>query len=70
MADISKCTGIGCTMKETCYRFKAKADEYYQAYFSEPPHDGMDEDGNTKCEYYWLRDKIQQRVKININIDK
>ena len=54
MADITMCEGKDCNMKETCYRFKAIACEYYQAYFSEAPHDNKkDEDGNTECEYYW-----------------
>jgi hypothetical protein len=46
MADITKCSGIGCPLKEKCYRFTAKADEY-QAYFLEPPiKDGV-------CDMYW-----------------
>jgi len=70
MSDISKCTGEGCTMKDTCYRFKAESCEFAQSYFTEPPHDGIDEHGNSNCEYYWMVDKIKDRVKINININK
>lgn len=31
MADICKCTGKNCEIKEKCYRFVAK-DSYWQAY--------------------------------------
>lgn len=48
MADITMCRGTGCKMKESCYRFNAKTEEY-QWYFQNPP---CIEDG-TKCEMYW-----------------
>ena len=32
MADITKCTGEGCPLKETCYRFTAPTD-MYQSFF-------------------------------------
>jgi len=47
MADITKCWGDGCTMKENCYRFTATANEYRQAYFVNPPHE------NGKCIHFW-----------------
>ena len=47
MADITMCKGTDCPHKQTCYRYTAKANEYRQAYFIEPPI----KDG--KCEYYW-----------------
>ena len=68
MSDISKCTGEGCTMKDTCYRFKAESCEFAQSYFTEPPHDGVDEDGNSKCEYYWETNKIKTK-KLTIEED-
>jgi hypothetical protein len=46
MTDITKCTGEGCPLKETCYRFTAPA-EMYQSYFMAPPVK------NGKCEYHW-----------------
>ena len=46
MPDITKCTGEGCTKKDTCYRFTSKPD-IYQSYFKDPPI----KDG--ECEYYW-----------------
>jgi hypothetical protein len=47
MADISKCKGTDCPVKENCYRFTAKSDDFYQSYFTEPPI----KDG--KCDMYW-----------------
>ena len=32
MADISKCEGKGCPIKDKCYRFTAKANDFYQAW--------------------------------------
>lgn len=47
MADISKCNGNNCTLKETCYRFTAVANPYRQTYapFSQ------EKDGT--CKSYW-----------------
>lgn len=49
MADITMCDGTDCPLKETCYRFKAKPDEYRQAFFVEVPIDHT----NMECKYYW-----------------
>jgi len=50
MTDITKCKGsvgaINCPVKEKCYRFTAKADEYQSYFVDAPIKDG-------KCEYYW-----------------
>ena len=48
MADITKCKGLGCPVKEDCYRYTAKADKY-QSYFTDSPYDKE----NKKCDYYW-----------------
>jgi hypothetical protein len=45
--DITMCLGTDCPYKETCYRYTAKPNEYYQSYFTEPPI----KDG--KCDMYW-----------------
>ena len=37
MADIKKCKGTNCPIKQNCYRYTAKEDEFYQAYFDVPP---------------------------------
>lgn len=47
MADITKCTGNYCILKETCYRYKATPNEYRQAYFITPPIK------NNECNKYW-----------------
>jgi len=47
MADITKCEGENCKLKETCYRFTAKESEFNQSYFFKPP---IKE--NEKCDYY------------------
>ena len=51
MADITKCSDEECPMKETCYRYTAKANEYRQSYFTNSPKvkklTGYD------CDYYW-----------------
>ena len=67
MADITKCKGGNCTMKYTCYRFLAEDNEYRQSYFMKVPSKGLDENNQTICDEYWLRDKIE-RIKINIDI--
>ena len=46
MADITKCKGTDCPLKETCYRFLAM-EVLRQSYFIDVPF----KDG--KCEYYW-----------------
>jgi len=53
MPDITMCKGEGCTIKETCYRYKATPDEYGQSYFESTPSQGVDADGNTKCNHYY-----------------
>lgn len=51
MADITKCTGENCPIKEMCYRFTAKEDELYQSYFTETP--GKLENNTFSCDMYW-----------------
>lgn len=46
MTDISKCVN-GCKKQEFCYRFTAKANEYYQAYSDFEP------DENGECDGFW-----------------
>ena len=47
MSDITMCLGTDCPYKETCYRYTAKPNEYWQCYFTEPPiKDGQ-------CDMYW-----------------
>jgi hypothetical protein len=46
MTDITKCTGEGCALKETFYRFTATTGMYQSFFFEVPIRNG-------KCEYYW-----------------
>jgi hypothetical protein len=45
MADITKCTGEGCELKETCYRFTAPTWSYQFFFVTVPFSDG-------ECDYY------------------
>jgi hypothetical protein len=38
MADISKCDGGECPLKEKCYRFTAPSNEHWQAFFTFVPY--------------------------------
>jgi len=51
MADISKCFGGECPMRDTCYRFLAPSNEWHQSYFAEVPY------SEGKCEHYWKTDE-------------
>lgn len=59
MADITMCTGDGCPLKESCYRFTSIASEYRQSYFFTPPFE------NNTCEMYWGKqsESIYQQLK-------
>lgn len=45
--DITKCSGNGCDIKNSCKRFTSKPDPECQSYFVEPPI----KDGS--CEMYY-----------------
>jgi len=47
MPDISMCDNQVCTLKETCYRFKAKPCEFMQTYGV------FKQEKDNTCEYYW-----------------
>lgn len=46
MADITMCMN-GCEKKENCYRYKAPANEFWQAFSDFKP------DENGTCKSYW-----------------
>ena len=50
MADISKCVGKDCPLKDTCYRHTAP-ESCHQSYFLGTPGELVDD--GFKCEYYW-----------------
>jgi len=56
MADITKCAGQGCDIKEQCYRYTAPSSEYRQAwneFWVYLKHD--DRGGYTVCEHFYSR---------------
>lgn len=55
MVDIAMCNNNLCTLKETCYRFKAIANEFRQSYGI------FKQDKEGKCDYYW---KIEKNEKV------
>ena len=68
-ADISKCSGEDCPIKEKCYRFTAPTSEFMQSYFFKPPLEIKD--GVFTCEMYWgeQADAIWKQLK-DITDDK
>lgn len=46
MPDISKCSNKLCTLKEKCYRFTCKPNEYWQSYAE------FSQDDEGDCEYF------------------
>lgn len=54
MADITKCTGEGCPVKDKCYRYTETTNER-QSWFVEVPGrlDSVDDKPVWKCEMYW-----------------
>ena len=51
-ADISKCSGITCPLKENCYRYTSVSNFHRQAYLMTTPVK-KDLNGDPKCDYYW-----------------
>ena len=49
MPDIAMCEGIGCPMRDACYRYTATPSEFRQSYFMDIPYNK--ESG--ECEHYW-----------------
>jgi hypothetical protein len=45
MADITKCDGTNCPLKEDCFRFMVKANDYQSYFVGIPFKDGA-------CEYF------------------
>lgn len=58
MADITKCWGTDCPLKEQCYRYTSKADEYQTFFFEVPYKDG-------KCDMIWGDSQEQILLQLN-----
>ena len=54
--DITKCEGGHCHLKNKCFRYTAKADDY-QAYFGDIPIGAAKE-----CEYFWPENKDDHKT--------
>jgi hypothetical protein len=50
MPDITMCTGEGCPLRKTCYRYTATPTPRRQAYFAAPTVEVID--GHAHCVYY------------------
>lgn len=61
MADITKCLGINCSKKESCYRYKAESSIHGQSWFFDSP---LEEDGI--CSYYWPFKSKKELEQLNI----
>jgi hypothetical protein len=63
MTDITKCSGTGCSVKDNCYRYKAKSG-MFQSMFATPP--GKDD----SCNYYWkVEDSLELKRLNRLNQD-
>lgn len=72
MADITKCKGEGCPAKESCYRYTAIADEYWQYYLVECPYEIIEQTESyikVKCDMYWgeSQTSIYDNLKCIVN---
>ena len=61
MADITKCSGAHCSLKESCYRFRAEDSEFRQSYFITSPLDNLED-----CKYYWPFKSEDELEQLNI----
>lgn len=53
MSDITKCKGENCPLKETCERYLAPINKYWQSYFTKIPYNFE----NKTCNMYWKNKK-------------
>jgi hypothetical protein len=52
MADITKCKGVNCPIKGSCYRYTANESEFRQSYFTNN-NVGYETKDGFKCDMYW-----------------
>jgi len=62
MPDITMCSGVGCPIKDECYRHTAVANER-QSFFTEPPY-GKLNDKERPCEFFWQIEKKSPKKKV------
>lgn len=64
MTEITKCSGIGCAVRNYCLRYRAERSEVqsWSAFYADAsfrPADG--------CEYYWPAPGIQGRIQADFD---
>ena len=52
MADITKCKGINCPIRDNCYRYTARDSGFYQSWFVDG-NVGKMVDNKFSCDVYW-----------------
>ena len=55
MADITKCKGINCPVRDSCYRYTAQDSGFYQSWFVDD-NVGKTVDNKFSCDVYWKKD--------------
>ena len=60
MADITMCPGVDCKNKETCYRYKAAVNPYYQSYSN-----FQDTKKGDICEHYYKIEEVKKTAKVS-----
>ena len=68
MADITMCPGLGCEIKQDCYRFTATPTPERQSFFCEPPYLLKEETSKFKCKYFWLKQENKPKRKGNYSM--
>ena len=58
MPDITMCKNKDCTIKETCYRYNANPNPYWQSYTT------FSQNIDGYCDYYWNNDKQTKANKL------
>ena len=62
MADMSKCIGTDCPLKESCYRYTAPESEIWQSWLSVVWYDKT----TNKCELWWNNEGREESKSDNI----
>ena len=52
MADITKCKGINCPVRDNCYRYTVRDSGFYQSWFVDD-NVGKMVDNKFSCDVYW-----------------
>ncbi len=61
--DITKCSGNDCPIKDKCYRYTCKTDEYWQSFFSDTPFEIIDNKFTCDMFYGDSQDAIMSQLE-------